>query len=302
MAYSSGGLVEAVDYNALAGRMRSQMGVGTSNHGLGQSVTAIADTAATAAVTAAQWTSLIQSANSCLSHEGQTLITPASVTAGNIVTYYAAIDTGTTLAYNSTGTTGLALTDSAATASTYSSSWGTSGNRGLLFTHTVTFASGDAARYFFNAGGRLKLSFAKSGGSSTTRNTEWAALATACGSIQMTHNDYVKVGGSGTLSNLQHDGYYGLTSAPVQKFNQTDGVASYSTNYIKSDIAWSGTAANGGSPIITIQTYWMNVWSNAYQDAVDGTTTTNLVVSSPSTSYLTNSWGTPTVSQSVALY
>jgi len=302
MAYSQGGQIAATDYNTLAGTLRSQWGTGTANHGLGQSVSAIADVAATGSVTAAQWTGLIQNANSCLAHEGQTQITPSSVTAGSAITYFATISTGVNAAYNNSGTTALALSDSAVYPATSAAAWGTTGNRGIVFTHTVTFASGDAARYFFNAGGKLKLSFAKSGGSGSTRNTEWAALATACGSIQMTTNDYLKVGGSGTVSNLQHDGYFGLTGTPAQKFLQYDGVATYSSNYIVMNCSWSGTSSNGGNPVITIQTYWLNVWPNAIQDGVDGTTTTNLVVSSPATTYLANTWGTPTVGVAAALY
>ena len=34
----------------------------------------------------------------------------------------------------------------------------------------------------------------------------------------------------------------------------------------------------------------------AFQDAVDGTTTASTVISSPATTYLVNTWGTPTFS------
>ena len=302
MAYSSGGLVQATDYNALAGTIRAQWGVGSGAHGLGQSTSAVSDVAAASTVTATQWTGLIQTINSCLAHEGQAQISPSSVTQGNLITYYGAITTGANAAYNNTISTGLALTDSAAVSATTASAWGTTGNRGLLFTHNIAFASGDAARYFFNAGGRLKLSFAKSGGSATSRNAEWAALATALGSIQMTGNDYIKVGGSGTLSNLQHDGYYGATTSSVQKLLQYDGVGSYSSNYIASYVSVYGTPSNGFYPGIRFYTYWINAWANAFQDGVDGISTTNLVVAYPSTTYLANTWGTPSTSSSVALY
>lgn len=129
-----------------------------------------------------------------------------------------------------------------------------------------------------------------------------AALATDLGSIQMTGNNYIKVGGSGTLSNLQHDGYYGATTTAVQKLLQYDGVGSYSSNYISSDVSVYGTPTNGYYPGIRFHTYWVNAWTNAFQDAVDGISTTNVVIAYPSTTYLTNTWGTPTTSSSVALY
>lgn len=303
MSYTSGGLIEATDYNTLGNNLATVWGTGTGNKGWGQDTSSFANVSASNSVTATQWSNLIGKTNSALAHQGNSTITPTSVTAGNNITYYSSITSGiSTVTSTASGTTGLSLTDGTATDASYSGTWGTTGNRGLKFTHTITFASGNAARYFFNAGGRLKLAFSRSGGSATTRNTEWTALATALGSIQMTAIDYVKVGGSGTLSNLQHDGYYGLTTSEVQKLLQYDGTYLYSTNYITMNAKVSGTAQNGGYPVITLETYWVNAWSNAFQDAVDGTATTSLIVSSPSTTYLTNTWGTPTVGTASALY
>lgn len=303
MAYSSGGLIQATDYNTLGNSLATVWGTGTGNKGYGQDTSSFANVATGNTVSAAQWTNLIGKTNSALAHQGQSTITPTSVTAGSNVTYYSSITSGiASVTGAASGQTGLSLSDGTASNATYSGTWGTTGNRGLKFTHTITFASGNAARYFFNAGGRLKLSFSRSGGSATTRNTEWTALATALGSIQMGALDWYKVGGSGTLANLQHDGYYGLTTSAVQKLLQYDNVGSYSNNYITTNASWSGTAQNGGYPVIVFETYWINAWVNAFQDAVDGSATTSLIVSSPSTTYLANSWGTPTVGTSAVLY
>ena len=259
--------------------------------------------AGTSTVTATQWSSLIAKTNAALAHQGQATITPTSVTAGSNITYYGSISTGVTNTTTAaSGTTALALTDGAAQAASYTGTWGNTGNRGVVFTHTVSFTSGDAARYFFNAGGRLKLSFSRSGGSATTRNTEWTALATACASVQVGSTSWYKVGGTGSPTNLSLTGYWGLTTSEVQRFLQYDGYGAYSTNYIAINAYVSGTAANGGYPVITIKTYWINAWSNVNQQTVDGTSTTNLIVSSPATTYLTNSWGTPTVGVASALY
>lgn len=306
MTYAAGGTIAATDYNTLAngaGNIGAQWGVGSGNHGLGQSTTAIANVAAGNNVTAAQWTGLIQTINSCLAHEGQTTITPTSVTAGTAITYYSAITTGSAAAYANTGATSLARTNSAASASSYTGAWGTTGNRGLTLTHTVTFASGDAARYFFNAGGRLKLTFSRSGGSATTRNTEWSTLCAECGSIEIAASDYIQVGKTGTsvVFNLLHDGYYGRAATPgtsTDFFRQADNTGSYSSNYIQCLMSVSGTAQNGGYPTITITTHPYNVWVNAFQPGVDGTFSASLVVASPATTYLTNTWGTPTVTPS----
>jgi hypothetical protein len=306
MTYSSGSLIQATDYNTLASNgsnIGDHWGTGTSSAGLGQSTSSIAAVSTSNTVTATQWTGLIQTINSCLAHEGQTTITPSSVTAGNAITYYASITTGSALAYTNRGTTGLALTAGATNTTSYASAWGTTGARSLVFTQTVTFSSGDAARYFFNAGGKIGLTYARSGGSATTRNTEMTALATACGTINVGYKNTTKTGGSGTVTtllNTNNGGYWAGTGSYVVHFKQFDGVASYSTNYIQTEYFWSGTAANGGSPVLNLKSTMVNAWSNVFQDAVDGTTSVSLVVNSPATTYLSNTWGTPTFSGSVA--
>lgn len=304
MTYASGGLIQATDYNTLATQVSSQLGVGTGKNGLGQSVTSIAAvTAGVNTITAVQWTGLIQSTNNILLHEGQAAITPASVAAGDIITYYAAITTGGVTAYNNSGSTSLALSDGAANTTSYATAWGTTGSRSLVFTQSITFASGDAARYFFNAGGRIKLSCSRSGGSATVRNTDFTALATSIGSIQLGYNNTTKVGGSGTtttLLNANNGGYWAGTGAYVTHFKQFDASAGYTTDFIQVEYYWSGTATNGGYPVLNIKTTWSNSHVQAYQDSVDGTCSTSLVVSSPATTYLANTWGTPTFSGSVA--
>jgi hypothetical protein len=299
MTYASAGLIQATDYNALGWTNPSvggQMGVGTGDAGMGQSTAGYATIVATNAVTAAQWSGLITGINNGLQHQGAAAITPASVTAGNLITYYSTIATGSAQVYNNRGTTGLALTAGTTNNSSYASAWGNTGSRTLVFTQTVTFASGDMARYFFNAGGNIALSYARSGGSATTRNTDWTALCTACGTIKLGWKNTTKTGGSGTtniLLNTNNGGYWAGTASYVVHFKQFDASAGYTTDYIQTEYFWSGTAANGGSPVLNLKTTWANSHVQSFQDTVDGTATTSLVINSPATTYLTSSWGTP---------
>ena len=305
MTYASAGLISATDYNTLASNgsnIGDHWGTGTSSAGLGQSTSAIASVAAGNTVTATQWTGLIQTINNCLAHEGQAAITPSSVTAGNAITYYASIATGSALAYTNRGTTGLALTAGTTNTTSYASSWGTTGSQSLVFTQSVTFSSGDAARYFFNAGGNIALSFARSGGTASTRNTDWTALATACGTVKFGYKNTTKTGGSGSttvLLNANNGGYWAGTGTYVEHFKQFESAYNYTLNYITISYYWSGTAANGGSPVLNIKTSWFDVDPGG-TDFVDGTSSTSLVVNAPATTYLSNTWGTPTFSGSAA--
>jgi hypothetical protein len=309
MTYASAGLIQAADYNGMANTLAAEMGSGSGAHGLGQAVSSYANvTAGTSTVTAAQWTNLIAAINAGLTHKGQATIAPTSVTAGNTITYYAPINTGSSLVYNTPGATGLALSDGAANTTSFGSAWGTTGSRGLAFTQSLTFASADAARYFFNAGGTVKLSYSRSGGSATTRNTEWTALASNCGALTFGWYNTTKVGGGGSaptiILNANNGGYWSLTGTWARHFLQYDNVGSYSNNYIDVYAYWSGSTSNGGYNTINFLSYWINSWTNVYQDAVDGTCSTSVVVSSPASGiYLTNTWtpsGAPTFSGTVS--
>lgn len=303
MTFAVGQQIQATDYNTMSTNLASVWGQGTGNKGWGQNVSPIANVTSAVQVTATQWTGLIQTANSALNHIGETPISATSVVAGTPVSYISSLATGVSAVTSSpSGQTSQARTDSSATVGTYSGTWGNTGNRGIIFTHTIAFASGDQARYFFNSGGRLALSFARTGGSATTRNTEWSTLCTRCGQWRYSALSMAQAGGSGNPVIPASTGYWASGTSAEQQITLYDGYGAYSTNYITTYATLSGTAQNSGRPTITLNTYWINVWSNVNQQTVDGTATTSLVLQSPSTTYLTNTWGTPAVSASAALY
>jgi len=273
-----------------------QWGVGYATQGLGQSTSSIATVAGGANVTATAWTGLIQTINACLSHQGQTSITPSSVTAGNIVTYYNSIVTGSALAANKSGTTGLALTAGTAQTQTFATAWGSgTPSRGLQMIQYFTFASYDAMRYFFNAGGTISVTRSRVGGSATTRNTDWTNLCAATGIITLGHSNTTKVGGSGTPLVIANNNNGGVWSCQAinwtQQFLQYDSAAGYTADYIQ-------VYALVSNNVVGLLTYFINSYTNALQDTVDGTMTSSAVVNSPATTYLTNTWGTPTYSSS----
>lgn len=318
MTYSSGGLIQASDYNTLAwgsagggtyvdsDNLAVVWGTGTGRYGFGQSTSAFTQVAAPNIVTAAQWTGLLGQMTAAKNHNGATFGTMgSSVTAGTVISYISTVASNLTALRGAVGTSAGALTNSAATNKTTASGWQTA-----THTHTVTFASADAARYFFNAGGQIKItpSIPNSG---ATRELEWYDLATKCGTITF---GYRNTTGSGTgtpttLLNANNGGYWNLTTTPTTHFLMYADSAPYTPNYISIQVSWSGTAANGGYPTLTFTTLWNDAQNQALEDInaatgaaipgtqnVDNIATTSLVVASPPTTYLTNTWGTPTVS------
>lgn len=307
MTFAAGQRIQSSDYNTMSNNLASVWGQGTGNKGWGQNVSPIGPVTSALQVTATQWSSLLQTTNSALAHIGSPLISTAGVTAGSPILYIAALDTGVnTVLSAESGYSPLSRTDGAANNAVYTGAWGNTGNRGLLFTHTVTFSSGNAARYFFNAGGRLALSFSRTGGSATQRNTEWSSLATQCGQWRYSAVRVQRQGGSGTATIYPSTGYWNTNTSASTQITQYDdgylsGYSAYTTNYIAMYASLSGTSLNGGRPTVTLQTFWINTWSNVNQQEVDGTTT-SLVIQSPALTYISNTWGTPTVTSSAVLY
>ena len=187
MAYTSGGTIQAQDYNWLVwggnttGTYTSTpsnfayvWGVGSGAFGYGQDVSQLSALTAGATVTAAQWSQFVYALNKCLGHQSGSAGQLASgsnigVTAGatiaafaNVATAVSSVNTNAAL-YNSTqgSTTTGSNFDETITSTTGISNATNYGVR------TVTFASADAARYFFNAGGKLTyyVSTTTSGGS-----------------------------------------------------------------------------------------------------------------------------------------
>ena len=311
MTYSSGGLIQATDYNTIAwgttsggtytaspNNLAYVWGNGSGRFGYGQSTSSFTSLSSGTTVTATQWTGVFGAVNSTASHQGSSAASlPSSVTAGSTITFLSATATALANINGNVGAVSGALSDSAATTYTGPTTWQTN----TTVTHTVTFGSADAARYFFNAGGKLKLSFSVPTGNA--RANEWNDTATKCGTITIGYLNTTQAAGVGapaptTLLNANNGGYWNTTTGGVIHFKQFADTAPYTANYIQTTATWSGTTANGGYPVITLTTVFADVQDNTFQQSVGVAASASLVVSSPPTTYLTNTWGTPTVSGS----
>lgn len=318
MSYAQGSLIQATDYYSLASAGGSytgpfigqHWGPGTGDHGLGQNLSPIQNppnnVAASNIITAVQWTSLINTINKCLTHQGLTQITPTGVTVGTPASYFASITTGSVLAYNNAGNTGLALTDGISYPATYNGAWGDTGAKTLVSTHTIIFASADAARYFFNAGGIIKLGFSLANPGASLLNTDWASICSVSGSIQLGYKNTNRVGGSGsfTAKNTNNGGYWNLTGSFVNHFTQMSGTMGgyYGTESISVDCMWDSAlpaapGIGGGYAKLVIRTTYNN--STALKP-VTGSISTSLVVSSPSIAQLSPTWGSPSVQVAIS--
>jgi hypothetical protein len=321
MTYVSGGLIQATDYNGFVSttagaNVNAAWSTGTTSAGYGQ--TALSTVSAAGTVSATQWASLVNTISSMASHQGTTITARSAPTTGTLVSVLAAVNTDVTNCYNNRGNAAAVGTQFTGWTGTNSKTTTTSGATWTItFTNTVTWASADAARYFFNAGGIIKIDVAKSA-TGQTGDPEWNDLAnTLCGDIYISGGDYsqtiagtvytgtTKVGGTGTPNTLATTtGWFDLTAggAATIVYKQFADTAPYTANFIQHSIA-----KNAGSTALTITT----VWSASDGDPISGGTSptgatpgtapcTVVTYFPPSTTYLTNTWGTPSVAATTA--
>jgi hypothetical protein len=319
MTYTSTGLIQAADYNGFAnttvgGNVNATWATGVTSAGYGQ--TALTEVSALGTVSAINWSTLVNNISAMAAHQGTTITARTAPTANTVIQVLAAVSTDITNCYNNRGNavangtqfTGYTGTNSKTTQT------GTSGGGAwtITFTNTVTFASADAARYFFNAGGRIKIDVAKSS-TGLTGDPEWNDLATTlCGDIFITGGAYsqtiagtvytgtTKVGGTGTPNTLATTtGWYDLTAgaAATIVYKQFADTAPYTANFIQHSIA-KGAA----STTLVITTLWSAsdgdpiTGGTAASGATPGTAPCTIVTYfPPSTNNLSASWGTPTV-------
>ena len=321
MTYSLGSVILDDDYNIFAtgnaagtgdnsvANVNTVWGVGTGDKGYGQTtLPVLAAVSAGQTVTATQWSTMLARISSSASQQGSSITAISSPVAGDTISAYAALSTNITTIFNNrlnAAAVGTSITSGGAVSRT--TSWATS----VTFTQTVTFASGDAARYFFNSGGRITQTWARSGGSVSDQNTAITNLCTACGTVNYTagtgtqtiaggsYTGTVKTGGSGSPTISANTGYYDLTTANVQVFTQSaSSYYGYEGNSITVNLKSNGTQgsnADAGS-IITVSSV---VAKGGGLTSVDGTLTSTLTLIPSATTYLTTtSWGTPTLAGS----
>lgn len=330
MTYTAGSLIEATDYNGFvstsANNVNDIWSTGSSDKGYGQ--TAIATVSVGGTVTATQWATLVNNLASLGNHQGTTITSRTAPVAGNTIAILTNVATDinslTTNRGNAAGSGTQYTTFSGTTSKTTNTGSGSTAWT-ITFTHTVTFADANSARYFFNAGGRVKWETSKTS-TGTVADAEWNDLAnTLVGDIFITggtltqtiagtaYTGTTKSGGTGTPTTLATTtGFYDLTTTATTIYKQFADTAPYTGQYIQIN---ASVNSNSAPTVLTLTTTWVDPGGAGAgsTDQITGGTATSSPFSAfgtapatvvtyfpPSTTYLTTaSWGTPTVAASV---
>jgi len=286
MAYAVGDTITTSEYNGLLTNTTSTgtppsfginhiFGTGALEYGLGQtelSSVAVADT-----IQAAQWNSLFTSMNNVALHAGVTLTSTTAKSAGDTIqiisalttdlnTLAAAVASGCQSAANGgpAGATGTAnLTTSAALLTTASSAAAGSPprwNDSHAVEHVFTFASANAARHYFNAGGKLQINVTRTAGGSSTASTTSKdssvdELIVGLGDFQLGAQISTENGSGETQTGDLTIGFYNLTTGyqTICIITQNSGTYSGYMN-IKIEAKANATVSGGTATVVTIRT------------------------------------------------
>ena len=305
MAYSVGSTILDDDYNIFAtgnaagsgdnsvNNVNTILGTGTGDKGYGQTNT-LAAVSAGNTVQATSWANMVARIATLASHQGSSITAITQPSAGNTIEVFSALSGNITTVTTNRSNAAAEGSDSSVS-TTSSSGWNTSST----VSKTFTFASANQLRYFFNAGGQIRLSWSRTGGTTSTQNTTWSDLLTASGTLVLTgaaasktinsvaYTGLTKIGGSGTPTTLTTtEGAFALDGTPSLNFKQVPA-GTYGANEIEVSYSISGS-------VITIYTDLSDDYAPpdpASPDNVDGTLTQVSTIRFPSTTHLSDTWG-----------
>ena len=331
MTYTAGSLIVATDYNGFVSTNGANVNgiwsTGAATAGYGETALSTVSTGAT--ITASQWSTLNSKVSAMASHQGTTITSRANPVVGDTIAILAnmATDiTNITSARGNASASGAQTTTFSGTTSKTTATGSGSTPWTITFTHTVTWASADAARYFFNAGGRIKWETSKTS-TGNLADAEWNDLAnTLVGDLFITaggvlspqtiagtsYTGTTKSGGTGTPNTLATTtGWYNLLTTDTQLYRQYADTAPYTGQYISLNAKTAGTGTQ-----LVLTTTWVDPGASGTgsSDVITGGTataspfttfgtapTTLVTLFVPSSTYLTSAaWGTPTIAAAVA--
>jgi hypothetical protein len=245
MAYTAGDTILDDEYNNLlngstigAYGINYIAGTGSGNLGLGQ--TELSSVAATDLIQAGQWNSLFSFMDNIANHTNDTVTSTAAISAGDTIQIKSALISNlqtlaTSVQGGCTGATAGLTTGGTDLTQTASGVYDTS----HITQASFTFASEDATRYFFNAGGKLRLTFSNAATNSSGKDSVVSQLISEIGAFTLGATASAVSGtlntGGGNPDILTTDGrglgYYDLTTSYQTIILYTESSGTYDGSY-----------------------------------------------------------------------
>jgi hypothetical protein len=297
MSAGQGQLIEKADYDTIKAKVDLVFGTGSAQTGYGQTITSPAVIAGEV-IYAQQWLYLRDDMVKCRQHQTGVSVGTSSATDGAnllVPSSGASITEALRNQFN--------LFSNTITSDKFSIGSGQYSGEGLItgtrstawngtLTHTVTISStADNMRQFFNAGGKIRVSANRSGGTSSSKNTTWDTMFTQMGEFQM---DYTQATFTGSATGSA-TGWFDLTTSNQLVGQKSAPSGSYAENryYI-----YARRDAGSTQLILTIEFQDNDVGDPNFDENVDGTL--NSVISQYRPSGANVSVTAPTASQSIS--
>ena len=257
MAYTAGDPILDDEYNTFVNNSSSPFGynhfagTGSGEYGLGQ--THIATVSAGDTINASHWNSLFTGLDTIANHTNDTMTSRSAVSAGDTIAIKAAVatDLATLAASVAGGCTSATAIDSgtAAGSSTNSGTW----NGTSTIERSVTFASADAMRHFFNAGGIIRIDPSCVTGITGSKDDVFDALTTtATGNLDLKAQSTSRSGSGETLTtNGLSNGFHDLGTGYTVLLKLTSDNSGYTSNTVEYSAKLN--AAVGTATVLTIK-------------------------------------------------
>tara|TARA_B100002019_G_scaffold85266_1_gene73775 strand:- start:4021 stop:4968 length:948 start_codon:yes stop_codon:yes gene_type:complete len=213
MAVATGDNITAAEFNSLQSRVSNIMGTGSGDSGYGQTLTS-AQVAVTDIVQATDMINLKTDIDKANNHQSGSDSSLDAIATGKIIGADATGDDTATLTSTDGGfndyETAVALIETnkllldsgnSSVEAAESSSRTTAWNGTITHDFDVTFADENQRRFFFNAGGEIRFSASRTGGSTYSKNTDWTNMLSNMGTIKFGRTDTTCTG-TGTTTTI----------------------------------------------------------------------------------------------------
>lgn len=257
MAYVAGDQILDDQYIAFASNSTAPFGynhfagTGSGEYGLGQ--TALGLVAAGDTIQAAQWNSLFTAMANIANHTNDTLTSTGAVTAGDTIAVKAALQAdlatlAASVAAGSPNATALSTSTALQTVTTASEGWDSTANQEV----SITWASGNNMRFYFNQGGNVRITVGTTQGSINPKDQAFIDLGSAIGNLDIAAHATTRSGTGGTLTTSGLTlGFHDLTTSYQTILELTSDNSNYTSNSVR--IQAKLNAAVGSAVTMTIQ-------------------------------------------------
>lgn len=286
-----GSLITASDYNVIQSKVGTVLGNGVAQSGYGQILNS-SQVPISKTITSNDIEVLRLDAVKAYAHQTGTLPVLPTVNVGDEIPYsiYSSYSSVADSIYTNKNAIDIATQASVENkiSSSRSTIWGGASTiQQLNHEVAVTFASTDARRHFFNAGGEIRFSESIINGTGS-KTSEWVSMFTAMATVKFSYN--ATVASSGTGSSI---GNFDLTDVYQTVFLKY-GTGTYSDNYILIKAKGSQT-----SNIATFMIELFDGVANLYDEAINGTLTSSVSQLRPTGIYV--SVPTPTYANLITI-